>query len=146
MFGVYFNGEILLWLWIIPSFLCIMFPQFYFWKKKSYSEDELIQISPKFHGVNRRNTAWGLSWGFFLVILIFAWKHNFEYPLIVAIFSSLALYHALFALSYGAYPQPKVLLYYYAKQSEIHRVAKIQIFIALAISTFALLLHSFTHS
>ena len=139
MFNLHIDRELLIWLWGIPSFICVLWPSIYFWKEKSYSEEELAKISSRFNGINGKNYAWSFLWFFLVTIVIFGWNHKFDYPLFVLILSGLAITHAAFSLNYGVYPIPKMFSYYYVDSLLNRRIAKIQITIALTLSIISLL-------
>ena len=139
MFNLHIDRELLIWLWGIPSFMCVLWPSIYFWKEKSYSEEELAKISSRFNGINGKNYAWSFLWFFLVTIVIFGWNHKFDYPLFVLILSGLAITHAAFSLHYGVYPIPKMLSYHYVDSLLNRRIAKLQIIIALTLSIISLL-------
>jgi hypothetical protein len=118
-----------------------LWPSLYFWSKKSYSEKELIQISPKFDGINGKNYAWTFLWIIIAMSLIFGVKNKLDFPVTVIVFSSLAIIHATFALYYGVYPVPKALSYYYADSLLTRRIAISQIVIAITLSILSVLFH-----
>ncbi len=132
------------WFWLIVTFPVGLWHIFYFPTKKQLKEKELVEISPKFYGIDDEYLVFsllGIGLLIFLPIYIFItyvdpWSLSTFgikfYPSLTVISVGYGIFQGLFALLKGVYPMAKSLSYAYDEQDIIRRIAKYQIFIALA--------------
>ncbi len=146
MLSISFNKDYLIWISFLPTIACLLIPMFYFWKKESYDEKGLVAISSDFQGINVKNFIGHLLWLGTAICLMLSLRSQYNYGLSVTVFASLATYHGLFALINGVYPVPKALNYYYDTSSEIRRIAKLQIFLSIALIAAAFALNLILNS
>ncbi len=116
----------------------------YFRGKKGLSENELVNISHKFKGINSSYTISTILLILLILIPTFLFSRVSEYwipitsgvrlfPLAFIIFAGCAIYQGLFALSKGVYPTVRSSSYIYDEVSRIRFVAKFQIMIGVAV-------------
>jgi len=117
-----------------------------FWKP-TLNEKELIQVSPRFEGINAQYVLFMILWFFFMVILTTSrlddWamgKYGFRYyPEPTIALSCYGIFQGLFALIKGAYPQAKALYYVYEDERQTRRIAFIQIVTAFAVIVLSII-------
>jgi hypothetical protein len=142
------NEKILFWFWGGLGSLSIIFP-FNFPSKEFYSFDELIKRSRKFSNIKNHQLMFYVLWMASLVVLVLLlspvdrWsteKFGVDFrPMITILVSSFGIFQATFALSEDVFPAVKTWNFTYGKREEIHRVAKTQLLIVLAVDSFSVL-------
>jgi len=137
------NNDFMLFFWFffsIPS----MFWESIRLRSKVLSEEDLVEIDPKFKGIKSEYTAFGL---FAIVVLLFlltvvfprfaswamkTYERRFD-PMLIFFFSGYGIYQAIFALRKGVYPMGKMLTFRYDDEKVIRRVAKEHILVSLVL-------------
>ena len=119
----------------------------YFRSDKNYSEKELIELNPKFSGINSQYLVFTVFWVFIAIAFFIAeiqprldkWALlNYGirfYPVIQIFFGGLGIHQGLFALITGVYPMGKTTSYIYDIKARIYRIAIYQILITIATIT-----------
>jgi hypothetical protein len=116
---------------------------FFFHRKKSLTEKELIEISLRFSGIDLRYMIFSVIW--ILGVMVFPFitfssrldhwsliNHGIRfYPLVVWFTAGYGIYQGLFALLSGVYPMTRTLSYVHGDISLIRSVAKYQILISI---------------
>ncbi len=123
----------------------------YCFRSKHLSENELVEISPDFKGINSHYLMFALLYYVFLICipyLIFSprldsWSlmnygRRFS-PSFTFIFSGIGIYQGAFALTKGVYPQIKYFGYIYNDIKHIRRVAAYQIISSISLIVLSVL-------
>ena len=117
---------------------------YYFQSIKHLTEDQLVEISPEFKGINANFAGFSvvaisLLIGFPLIAIapsLDKWAmQNYGigfYPTYIMFGSGYGIYQGLFALMTGAYPMGRLMGYVYDKRNKINYIARIQIVISVA--------------
>jgi hypothetical protein len=142
------NEKFLFWFWGGLGSLSIIFP-FNFPSKNFYSFDELVKKSRKFNNIKNHQLMFYILWMVSLAALVLLlspvnrWSTEklgvgFR-PMMTIFVSSFGIFQATFALSEDVFPAVKTWNFTYGDREEIHRVAKIQLLIVLAVDLFSIL-------
>ena len=114
-------------------------------RTKILSEEQLIEINPKFKGIKSDYTVFSIFWIFVVLLLplltIFAnldtWAMEMYgrrfFPMLVYFFSGYGIYQGVFALSKSVYPMGKMLSFQYAEEKVIKHFAKEHIIVSLVL-------------
>ncbi|MFC1878671.1 hypothetical protein ACFLZW_02035 [Chloroflexota bacterium] len=136
------------WVGMAFGIAVFLWPCFYTLKLKQYTEPELINISPKYQGINKTYLKYGI-WGTFIFIpillgLIFPiinfeteQRTNLLSAYIVVVFSATSLFYGLFAVKQGVYPASKYFgsktKYIYDEKGGLEKLGRLQSFISVAV-------------
>jgi len=123
------------WFWFAVGCVASFWNGFYFFRKPSFTEKELEEISPQYLAISAKYQLFMIGW-LFLVVLLIAISaddlilltpiipYKYAYSVLIP---SYGIAQGTFALLYSVYPQGKSLRFIYTDYSFIRRVAIFQI-------------------
>ncbi len=129
-----------------------LFWDLFFFRSKVFSEEQLIEIDPKFQGIKSYDSTFNLiTIALILVLMMTSWSSldnwaltNYGrrfYPFVVFFTSALGVSQGVFALLRDVYPVLKMPYFRYTNVKVIHHTARYQI--ASSIAVFILSILSF---
>ena len=139
--------------WVILGTATVWWPDWYcsFKRVKTFTETELVALSPAFANINHATNIWSLSWGgvvgVILLIIFLGEKGFFHFGLApqklipwVAFFISMgAFFFPSFAYFKGVYPIPKSYRYIYQPPELVRRIGRLQTALALTVMFLAVI-------
>ncbi len=125
-----------------------LFWDLFFFRSKVFSEEQLVEINPKFRGIKSYDSSFNLIAVIFILVLTMATWSSLDkwalinygrrfYPLVVFFTSAFGISQGSFALLKDVYPVLKMSYFRYADVKVVHRAAKYQITSSIAVFVLA---------
>ena len=149
--NIFHNAELSQWIWGFVGMLTAFWHAFYPFKMSLLNEKQLVEISQRFDGVMKRYKVNLALWVLIVAIVIIATPSDWAiktygvdfHPRMEISFAFLGVFQAWFALSNGVYPQAVSPTFVYGDEKKIHRIALLQIIIAVVVAILSVYAFTF---